>query len=196
MYGSHDSVDMRDGIYKGLSLGRHWKRLLRWCEREADRGERTANAAEQALRSDLERQVSLGLIQDLRLRASALDSMLPGFFSADLINHDALLDRERTPFEDIVLKGFARNASAGLAGNALVDRSFADAISEWKRRHLKSVQEHYMCEAGDNASRQVIAALKAALDAVDGADLAKSGLAGARPKKVVLKPVDPNEDLR
>jgi hypothetical protein len=187
---------MRDGIYKGLTLGRPWKRLLRWCEREADRGTRSESAAVNALERDFTREVSTDLIHRIQATAGSLNSLLPGLFSADLPQYASLTNRDRTPFEDILTKCFARNATAGHFGAELEQRSVSDGISEWKRRHYKLIQEHYLAEAGETASRDVLAAVRSALDSADVALIANRVLRGEKPSRVPLKRVDPDEDLR
>ena len=75
---------MRDGIYKGLPVSRDWKRLLRWCEREADRGRATVAAAVLAIERDFHREVSRTLVVQLCEAADSARSMLPGLFEADV----------------------------------------------------------------------------------------------------------------
>lgn len=187
---------MRDGIYKGLALGRPWKRLLRWCEREADRGARTENAAVHALEQDFRREVSADLIRELKVTAASLRSVLPGLFDADLAQYSTLMNRDRTPFEDVLTRSFARNAMEGHVGQELERRAVADAVCEWKRRHLKLIQEYYLGEAGETGSRDVLSALRTALDLADADTIAARALRGEKPVRMPPRHVDADEDLR
>ena len=187
---------MRDGIYKGLSVRRDWKRLLLWCEREADRGRATEAAAVRAIERDLHREVSRGFIVELCAAAESARAMLPGLFEADVSQYLNMSERDRTPFEDILTRSFARNAMAGQVGVDLVRHSFADGITEWNRRHHKLIRENYLAQAGEHASREVLSALNAALGSVSPDALAERVLQGESPTRTSRRAVDPDEDLR
>jgi hypothetical protein len=186
---------MRDGIYKGLKLGRRWSTPLKRCEREADRGSRTETAALAALEGDLRRDVSPATVQELSSAAMADSSLLPGFSPHDLSRQsDGGSRAVRTPFEDVVWRHFHRVLSAGARGDGAVHDSIRDALREWGTRRLRHVQEHYLAEAG-NEAREVLDAAEGAINAVNCEEIATRLIRkenAARPQRPQL---DLDEDL-
>ena len=141
---------MRDGIYKGLKLGRRWGTLLRRCEREADRDSRATTAALAALEGDLRRDVSSATVHELSSLATSALSHLPGFSPNDLVPRpEARGVSGQTPLEDLVWRHFRRVLSAGVRGEQAVNYAIRDALCEWRSRRLRHMQEHYLAQAGN-----------------------------------------------
>jgi len=186
---------MRDGIYKGLKLGRRWSTLLRRCEREADRGSRIETAALAALEGDLRRDVSLATVQELSSFASSFSSLLPGFSPNDLVRRsNGYMAVARTPFEDVVWRHLQRLTSDGVRGDEAVYHGVRDAVHEWGTRCLRHVTEHYLAEAG-NEAQSVLRAAEGAIKAVNCDEIAARLIRGekaARPKK---HQIELDEDL-
>ena len=191
-----DSVTiMRDGIYKGLKLGRRWATLLRRCEREADRDSRARTAALAALEADLRRDVSSATVRKLLSVATSAPSLLPGFSPHDPIRHSDLPNVTRqTPFEDLLLRHFRRTISAGVRGPEAVHDSIRDALREWGTRRLRQAEEHYLPEAG-NEAREVLDAMERAIGAIDYDAVAARLIRKEKPARPEQHPIDPDEDL-
>jgi hypothetical protein len=186
---------MRDGIYKGLKLGRRWSRFLRRCEREADRGARTDAAAVVALENDLRRGVSPATVRQLLSVATSVQSPLPGFSPDDLIRRsDIQGNNTYTPLEDAVWRHFKRAMSEGTRGLEAVQDSIRDALREWGSRCFRHVQEHYLAEAG-NAAQDVLRTAEAAIKAANCDEIAARLVSGEKPESAKRPALDPDENL-
>lgn len=183
---------MRDGIYKGLKLGRRWSTLLKKCEREADRGARTETAALSALESDVRRGVSPATVQELSSIANSISSLLPGFSSHELRRTHT--NAARTPLEDAVWRHFHRVTSEGLGGDEAVHHTLCDAAREWGTRRFRQVQEHYLAQAG-NAAQDVLGAAERAISAVNCDEIAARLIRGEKPVRPKKSPVTLDENL-
>ena len=186
---------MRDGIYKGLTLGRRWGTLLRRCEREADRDSRARTAALAALEADLRRDVSSATVRKLLSVATSAASLLPGFSPHDLIRRSDLRNVARqTPLEDLLWRHFRRIISTGVSGHEAVHDSIRDTLRDWGTRRLRHVQEHYLAEAG-NAAREVLDAVEGAISAIDYDEVAARLIRMEKAARPEQHPIDPDEDL-
>lgn len=108
---------MRDGIYRGLKLGRRWSAFLRRCEREAHRGSRARTAALAALEGDLRRDVSPVTVRKFLSAPTSAASLLPGLSPHDPISRPLAA---HTPLEDILSRHFRRVISTGATGHDAV----------------------------------------------------------------------------
>ena len=182
---------MRDGIYKGLRLGRRWSTLLKLCEREADRDSRAKAAALAALEGDLRRDVLSATVQELLSVATSASSLLPGFSPHDLIRQSDVRNvAGQTPLEDVVRRHFHRVISTGVRGEQAVQDSLRDALREWGARRLRHVKERYLAEAG-NEAREVLDAAERAIGAINDSDVAARLIRkekAARPEKRQIDP--------
>ena len=182
---------MRDGIYKGLTLPRRWRTLLRRCEREADRGSRAGTAALAAVEGDLRSHVSPATVRTLLSLATSAAVPLPGFstWGSDLRNMAG-----QTPLADLLLRHFYRTLSTGARGPQVVHDSICDALREWGTRHLHHVEEHYIAHAGNHA-RDVLDAVRRAINAIDHDEVAARLMRTEKPPHPEKHPIDPDEDL-
>ena len=186
---------MRDGIYKGLKLGRRWRTLLRRCEREADRDSRARTAALAALEGDLRRDVSSATVRKFSSVATSAGSLLPGFSPHDLIRRSDLRSvAGQAPFEDLMSRNFRRIISTGVHGREAVHNSIRDALREWGTRRLRQAEEHYLSEAG-NEARVVLDAVERAIGAIDYDEVSARLIRKEKAARPEQHPIDPDEDL-
>lgn len=186
---------MRDGIYKGLKLGRRWSTLLRRCQREADRGSRTESAALAALEGDFRRDVSWATVRELSSVGTSAASLLPGFSPPRrVLQPGGRRLAGRTPFEDVVWRHFHRVISTGVRGEDAVHNGLRDALREWSTRRFRHVQEHYLTEAG-NEAREVLDAAEGALKAVDCDEIAARLIRKEKAPRRERRQIDLDEDL-
>ena len=188
-------ITMRDGIYKGLKLGRRWRTLLKRCEREAERDLRARAAALAALDGDLRRDVSSATVRELLAVATSASSLLPGFSPHDLIRQsDDRSVTAQTPLEDVVWRHFDRVISGGARREKAVSDALRDALREWGTRRLRQVEEHYHGEAGAEAY-DVLGAAERAIYEIDCQEVAARLIRKEKPARPETSHIDPDEDL-
>ncbi len=184
---------MRDGIYKGLKMGRGWRSLLKHCEREADRGPRAQQAAVSALDRDLRRNVQAATLRGLRSIANDMSRFLPG-----LSPHDPRSSSDTpvnaSPLEDTVWRHFRRVLSEGGQGDDAVRRAVRDALGEWKERCIRQVQEQCLSHPSRN-TQKILAAAQDALNAANCDEISRRFVSGEKISKMARKQIDLDEDL-
>jgi hypothetical protein len=188
---------MRDGIHKTLPMAPAYRRLVRACTREADRGENARGLAERALMLDLRRcELSDEFWRTLRRWATEGSDELPGLSRLAMCESSRDAGGRNSPFENLLLDQAQRLERAGECGDALVLGALTAALGRWRERQARQVEQHIRSKLGGSARPTDFAARDALLSA-DVQSIARGFL---EPDKSAVRsrvrtPLDLDEDL-
>lgn len=185
MFGVTGTV--RDGIWKGLSLPREWKSVLRSCTRESERGQTAQGKLAFALAKALT-DVSPAFRRRLLMLSEESCPGLPGFSDPATLGARSIL-------EGMIATRFAQLENAGIHGVDLAHRAVEETLLQMRERIGRQLRQHCFREAGGEAPA-VIGALRAAEDATDLGRIAADYLVGKRPGRSAPRPaINLDEDL-
>lgn len=153
---------MRDGIFKSLPIPPAWRRLLRRCDREADRGFRAEKAAEDALRHELRAGLPASSIKALRKLLRDTEGMFPGFGGLPLSLGDPL---HQSPLEQDIQSHLARQWAAGRSGERLIEAAVRAALRRCAEQYLRQFEQH-LGPVDRAAAKATLAAAQAACQLV------------------------------
>jgi len=181
---------MRDGLHKGLALGREWQGLAKSCEREAERGGTARERASDALAADTAKELPEDFIERLVKTAEDGASLLPSFSAFTEEKSTRQPHSPKTPLQNEIWANAARLEADGESGRSLAHRAVEDALKDRGQRRLRQIEQHYTGEAA------VSRAASAAINSVDVTAITGALLAGEplRPKRQRRR-IDLDEDL-
>jgi hypothetical protein len=186
---------MRDGIYKNLPLARPYQAFLKSCTLDAERGEIAREKCERAVGAEL-REIRTQFKVAFRERAEVAGSLLEGFktFGDEVTNRD--LGGQNSPLENLILAHARRLETAGLKGAELESASYADALQEMMRAHLRQIEQTVLTSGSDSDSKATIEAARNAVNSAKIVPIVDSFLVG---RSLNLPParrrIDLDEDL-
>lgn len=176
---------MRDGIWKSLDLPNAYRRVARFCQQEATRGETARKGAEEALKTELKNLLSPNFLRDLRRRTnepSLLDAL-----GDPLTAVDALEQATATAL---------RHLDATKAPGDRPQQALEIAIKDHLEKHIRQCEEQY---ARDTDPEAAVAA-KAFADTIRSIDVAVFAAAlvegeALKAEPVLIKVDVDNDDL-
>jgi hypothetical protein len=185
---------MRDDIHKSAPVNRVWKSFLRHCAREADRQERAAASARAALVSDCARELSPGLIKDLKERCTSPKTDL---FRENLDGLRAAGQSGSVMDQQLVERVQLRAQQGKVDLNAL-NEELAGVIGERKDSQRRAIRGHVL-KAGGKGAAECNQAVGHSLNQISAPDLARdilenNGKVSRLPKQ--NRSVSLDEDLR
>jgi hypothetical protein len=187
---------VRDGIYKTLTLGHGWKSLLRSCEREKERGETARAKASRAIVRELYAELSGGFIRSLSAHAMRGEALFEGFgkLGTEISARD--LGGCNSPFENNVLRSYSRLQDQGVNGRERVTASLREGIDELKQRRSRQIEQHCLQEAGSKA-KPILNAVRTAISKVENIAIVDGLLEGKdrRVPRIKNAPIDLDENL-
>lgn len=182
---------MRDGIFKSLPMPSAWRRLLRLCDRQADRGVHTDDAAVVALRRDMRAELSPGCLSALRDLLNNQQLPFPGFGSLPAVLSDAV---QQTAVERRLYDQLQRLWETGRSGANLVVPALQAALTSWAQQHLRQLEQHLGPGDRTKASATLAAAEFSCSTAIP--KVTQELLGQVPPARVSSRPaVDLDEDL-
>lgn len=181
---------MRDGIFKSLPMPPVWRRLLRRCDREADRGMRDEEAAKDALRHDLRAGLTTSGINALRKLLRDTQGMFPGFGELPFAFGDAL---HQSALERDIQSQLARHWAAGNSGEHLVESAVRATLQRCSDQFLRQFEQH-LGPTDRAAATATLAAAKAACQAAIPL-VTQEVLGLAAPVRTARQKIDLDENL-
>ena len=186
---------MIDGIHKTLSLSKHWKRVLRLCNRPADRGEPARKAVEHALLTECSAAMSPRFKRNFLEFLKESESLLPGIEIIHEKDSSWVPGGNDNPFRETISKGLKLGIHKKFSGINLAEFSLVSAIGDWGARHRRQLEQHCL-KNGGKISNPIFKAISDAFS-VDLFKLSKLLLSGEKmDKQAVIRPIDLDEDLR
>jgi len=183
---------MRDDIHKLALLLHAWQKVMRFCAREADRGERTRAAARTAILADINSELSANFISKLREIASEKQRHM--FNDISQISPGA--GDEGSVLEGQICESFLRHTAVGCSPEDAAIASVEDVLNERIRARARAMTGHWMTKAGDDQAKAAVVAMKVALQAIDCQSLAvKTIFSPTRAEPRVSEPFDLDENL-
>lgn len=182
---------MRDGLHRGLALGREWQGLAKACERESERGATARDKASDALAADTKREVTDSYIDKMVKAAENGAALLPTFtvFGGHATEIEGR-GSANTPLQNEISANAARLEAEGERGSSIVHRAVQEALKDRGQRRARQIEQHY--EGGGPVAR----AASVAINSIDVAGITEALLAHKplRPKRQ-RRHIDLDEDL-
>ena len=170
---------MRDGIYKTLPVPRWWKKVLRSCERESERGETLQRAAASAIEKDALMEITLKFLKGLKQVIASDEASFPGFGNLQSVRDVRELGGMNTPLENDVLAKARQLEKNGLRGQDIFLESCIQSFKQRQESIFRQAQQHYLYHVGKEAG-PYLSILRDAQATVPVEDLAKRLLNGKR----------------
>lgn len=148
---------MSDGPHKSLPMRRHWKDLAERAAKAAYSAAEVCEALPHALRKDL-REAPLASIRDI------LSGGQGSLFADDKIERlEAVRQKSvRSAASNLVIDCAIQSIADGLTGDTAYRATLENACAERVRGGFRSVEEHYLREAGAHSANFVRQRLDAA----------------------------------
>jgi hypothetical protein len=186
---------MRDDIHKSAPVTRAWQRFMKQCNREADRKERAAKSAYQAISSDCRKELSPKFLSNITQQRD----QRPLFGSAAGEIHSSRDGKDNVHvLEKEVMAHLQRREACGQDAATAIEGALCDAIKGRLGSSLVAAKGHWKKHGGRGADVPIDAAKKI-IAAVPVNELAKELLSGdsnLKSKRRPRKGVDLDEDLR
>ncbi|WP_156917476.1 hypothetical protein [Salinarimonas rosea] len=175
---------MSDGPHRSLPMKRHWRDL-------AERAAKAAYAAD-----EVREAVPLALRKDARkLPLEQLRAIFGGGDQASLFPNERIEQLEAarqgcrgSGLGNAIIDAGIEAVRDGHFGDAAYGKALANAFADYTRSEFRSVEEHYLREAGAKSARFVRSRLDAARSQCDFGALASEFLAPARPARSLRLP--------
>lgn len=186
---------MPDGLYKTFSKPQEWRRLLRHCEREADRGTRTRADAENATRVEANKELSRSFINGLLRIAADAANMLPGLDPFSEVRNGRDLGGQGADLENDIVRRLSRLHRQGLRGEALASQAVQESLDRRISQRILQIEQHCLVNRGERA-RPIIDAARDAGASVDTSALATTIVRGEKPDRSTARAsLELNENL-
>lgn len=166
---------MSDGPHKSLPMRRHWKDLAERTAKAAYSANEVCEALPHALRKDL-REAPLAAIRDI------LSGGQGSLFAEDKIERlEAVRQKNtRSAASNLVIDCAIQSVADGLTGDNAYRATLDNACAERVRSGFRSVEEHYLREAGAQSARFVRDRLDAARRQQDIAIVVSAMMSGGK----------------
>jgi hypothetical protein len=187
-------MDVRDGIFKSLSMGLRWRTFMECCNRPADHGERVREQAVAAISGDIDNELPPPFRAAITAFVNEAQQSLPGVGSTLPEWDDGT---SCTALERSVRTQFDRVADAGMSSPAHAKTAVELALVEWCDQRLRQVEQQVKTEDLKTARSALAVAREAVMSAAPL--LATELLSGTRTKKrrsPARPSLDLDEDLR
>lgn len=185
---------MRDGIFKSLNMGPHWRTFMDRCNRPADHGARVREGALEVFSRDIANELSSVFRRALLAYVTQAQQSLPGLGPFLPSWGDAAA---ASPLEREVRLQFERRAHSGLLPDSHARAALTDALEAWSDQRLRQVEQD-VARKDLLAAQMPIAQARTALKSLI-AGLVDGVLDGEKPTKRqrMRKPLlDLDDDLR
>jgi hypothetical protein len=186
---------MRDDIHKSAPVPNQWRKLMRQCAREADRGPRTQASAVAALLADAHQEFASAFISGLSALVTRQQAEL--FNDLRRLNSAADLGGNGSALEEQVVECINRNFENEGGNHEAMLRAVEEVLSERIEARDRSMTGHWL-KCGDAQAQAAIQEMKSAIRAINIRDIAAQIIDQDRPlvQNTSTGQLDLDEELR
>jgi hypothetical protein len=186
---------MRDDIHKSAPVPNQWRRLMRQCAREADRGARTAATAVVALLADAHQEFSSSFISGLSTVFERQQGEL--FTDRERLNSAVDLGGKGSALEEQVVECVNRKFDHEGRNHGAMLRAVEEVLSERIEARDRAMTGHWL-KCGDAQARAAIQEMKSAIRTINIKDIAAQIIDQHRPltPNTSTAQLDLDEELR
>lgn len=157
---------MRDDIHKSAPTTAKWRRWVKSCTRDAERGEVATGHAIRAIASDCKKELDPQVLKSLVERSQSPERDMFG----------SIVDGCSTTTGSVMEQQFLEHARMaerkGLTGTDALKWALAATIQTRKESQAHAARAHVL-KSGDRHARECVKAINDSLSAVSSADLAQ-----------------------
>ncbi len=155
---------MRDDIHKSAPVPQHWKKVMRLCAREADRGPRAQASVVAALLADVHQELSSTFISSLLAVVTPEQGGL--FANRERIDSAVDLAGDGSVLEEQVVESINRHFESEGRNKAAMLRALGEVLLERIEARDRAMTGHWL-KCGDAHAHAAIQAMKSAASAIN-----------------------------